>query len=65
MLPIVTYNNKKLQKMGTVRINDELLEKVKEWIKKNGIKYNYPTISAFVNKAIYEKLCELGEDEDD
>jgi len=45
--------------MGVVRIDDELLKKVKEWIKKNGNKYNYPNISTFVNSAVYEKLEHL------
>jgi len=42
--------------MGVVRIDDELLEKVKKWIKENGNKYHCPNISTFVNTAVYEKL---------
>jgi len=46
-------------KMGVVRIDDELLKRVKEWIKRNGNKYNYPNIASFVNSAVYEKLKNL------
>jgi len=45
--------------MGVVRIDDTLLEEVKEWIKKNGNKYKVPSTTAFVNSAIFEKLQEL------
>jgi len=44
--------------MATVRISDDLLKEVKEWIKKDGNKYEYPTVSAFINNAIYKKLRE-------
>jgi len=42
--------------MGVVRIDDKLHKEIQEWMKKNGNKYNFPTISAFVNQAIYDKL---------
>lgn len=42
--------------MGVVRIDDELLEKLQKWLEKNGNKYKHPTLSAFVNSAVYEKL---------
>ena len=42
--------------MATVRIDDELLEKIKKWLELNGNKYKYPSMSAFINNAIYEKL---------
>ena len=45
--------------MGVVRIDDDLLKMVKEWIKKNGNKYTYPNITSFVNSAVYEKLRKL------
>ncbi len=45
--------------MTTVRIDDELLEEIKKWIERNGNKYEYPTITAFINNAIYKKLKEL------
>jgi len=44
--------------MGIVRIDDKLHKEIQEWIKKNGNKYNFPTVSTFVNQAIYKKLEE-------
>lgn len=44
--------------MGVVRIDDKLLKQVQEWLDKNGNKYKHPTISAFINNAVYEKLNE-------
>ncbi|MEK6848242.1 MAG: hypothetical protein AABX65_01280 [Nanoarchaeota archaeon] len=41
---------------ATVRIDDALLREVQKWIKDNGNKYQYPSITSFVNSAIYEKL---------
>ena len=45
--------------MATVRIDDKLLEEIKDWIKKNGNKYECPTFTAFINSAIYRKLKEI------
>lgn len=45
--------------MGVVRIDDKLIEEVQKWLDKNGNKYKHPTLSAFVNNAVYEKLKEL------
>lgn len=42
--------------MGVVRVDNKLHKEMQGWIKKNGNKYNFPTVSAFVNQAIYEKL---------
>lgn len=42
--------------MATVRINDKLLKEIQEWLDKNGNQYKYPSVSAFVNNAVYEKL---------
>jgi len=44
---------------ATVRIDDNLLKDIQVWIKKNGNKYQYPSITSFVNSAIYEKLKKL------
>jgi predicted nucleotide-binding protein (sugar kinase/HSP70/actin superfamily) len=44
--------------MGIVRIDDKLHKEVQDWLDKNGNKYKYPTLSAFVNNAVYEKLNE-------
>ena len=42
--------------MGVVRVDDKLVKEVQEWLDDNGNKYMHPTISAFVNNAIYERL---------
>lgn len=42
--------------MGVVRIDDKLIKDVQDWLNENGNKYKHPSISAFVNNAIYEKL---------
>ena len=45
--------------MGVVRIDDKLLKDVQKWLNENGNKYKHPTLSAFVNNAVYDKLKEL------
>ncbi len=45
--------------MATVRINDKLLKEIQDWLDKNGNKYKHPSVSAFVNNAIYDKLNQL------
>ncbi len=42
--------------MAVVRIDDELLKRIKEYIQHNDNKYQYPSISSFINNVIYEKL---------
>lgn len=50
--------------MGVVRIDDILLKEIQEWLDEKGNKYKHPSISAFVNNAVYEKLKKLrGEDD--
>ncbi len=51
--------------MGVVRVDDKLLKEVQKWLGENGNKYKHPTISAFVNNAIYEKLKRLKGAEDE
>lgn len=46
--------------MATVKIDEKLLKEVQNWLDENGNKYKHPTISAFVNNAVYEKLNKLG-----
>ena len=48
--------------MGVVRVDDKLLKEVQKWLDENGNRYKHPTVSAFVNNAIYEKLKRLNED---
>lgn len=45
--------------MGVVRVDSKLVKDIKKWIKENGNRYQCPTMSAFVNMAIYEKLNAL------
>ena len=45
--------------MGVVRIDDKLIKDVQEWLDENGNKYKHPTLSAFVNNAVYGKLKEV------
>ncbi len=45
--------------MGVVRIDDKLNKEVQDWLNDNGNKYKHPSVSAFVNNAVYEKLKEI------
>ena len=47
--------------MAVVRIDDKLHKEIMNWIKENGNKYNFPTVSAFVNSSIYKKLKEVND----
>ena len=42
--------------MAVVRIADKLLKEIKSLIDKDENIYQYPSVAAFVNNAIYEKL---------
>lgn len=45
--------------MGVARINDKLLKEIRELIEKEGNNYQYPSVSAFINNTIYERLKEI------
>lgn len=45
--------------MAVVRIDDELLKRIKEYIQHNDNKYQYPTVACFINNVIYEKLNKI------
>ncbi len=62
MLHNVTICYKREGPMGVIRIDNDLQKKVEKWIKVNGNKYQFPSISSFVNNAIYEKLKRLNND---
>lgn len=51
--------------MATVKIDEKLLKEVRAWLDENGNKYKHPTVSAFVNNAVYEKLNKLRAGKDD
>lgn len=42
--------------MGVVRIDDELLRKLKELLKKEENKYRYSSIASFVNSIVHDRI---------
>jgi hypothetical protein len=42
--------------MAVVRIDDELLKKLKEILKKEENKYRYGSLASFVNSIVHEKI---------
>ena len=44
--------------MGVVRIDDKLLKEIKALLEKECNQYQYPSVAAFINSTIYEKLIE-------
>ena len=42
--------------MPVIRIDDELYEEIVELVKKKPDKYDYPSVKAFVDKAVYQYL---------
>ncbi len=42
--------------MAVVRIDEKLLKEIKKEIENGENKYQYPSVSAFVNNAVFEKL---------
>jgi hypothetical protein len=42
--------------MAVVRIDDELLKQVRKLLTDDCNKYQYPSVSAFINNAVYDKL---------
>jgi len=49
-----------MSQSATVRIDKKLLSEINKWLEKNGNKYKHPSVAAFVNSAIYEKLKNIG-----
>ncbi len=45
-----------LGKMGVVRIDDVLLKKIKDILKKDENKYRYSSIASFINSVIHDKI---------
>ena len=39
--------------MAVIKIDDELLKKVRKYIKEGANRFDYPTVKAFVDKAVY------------
>ena len=44
--------------MAVIKIDPELLKKVKKYIKEGDNRFDYPTVKAFVDKAVYGYLKE-------
>ena len=42
--------------MPVARIDKKLLDEIKDFIKKEQNRYQYPSVSAFINSAVFEKL---------
>ncbi|MDP1729320.1 MAG: hypothetical protein Q8L27_03910 [archaeon] len=42
--------------MAVVRLDDELLKKLKEILKKEDNKYKYSSIASFINSIVYDKI---------
>jgi hypothetical protein len=42
--------------MGVVRIDDELLNRLKEMLKREENKYKYGSIASFVNSIVHDKI---------
>jgi hypothetical protein len=46
--------------MAEVKIDNELLEKIKKLIKKGENKFDFPTIKSFIDKAVLKMLKDFG-----
>lgn len=44
--------------MPVVRIDEKLLREIRDFLREDGNKYKYPSVAAFVNNAVFEKLRE-------
>ncbi len=44
--------------MPVVRIDEKLLEEIKNFLRKEENRYQYPSVAAFINNAVFEKLRE-------
>ena len=45
--------------MGVIKIDDELLKKIKAYIKEGDNRFDFPNVKAFVDKAVYNYLKKL------
>ena len=44
--------------MAVIKIDDELLNEVRKYVKEGGNRFDFPTVKAFVDKAVYVYLKE-------
>lgn len=47
--------------MAEVKIDNELLERVKKFIRKGENRFDFPTVKAFVDKAVLKMLMKKGD----
>jgi hypothetical protein len=45
--------------VAVVRIDDKLLREIKKFLQRDENRYQHPSVSAFINYALYEKITEL------
>ena len=45
--------------MAVVRIDDKLLKEIKKFLEDDRNRYHHPSVSAFINYALYEKITKL------
>jgi predicted nucleotide-binding protein (sugar kinase/HSP70/actin superfamily) len=45
--------------VAVVRVDDRLLREIKKFLQKDGNCYRHPSVSAFINYALYEKIIEI------
>ena len=45
--------------MAVVRVDDKILKEIKKLLQQEENKYQHPSVSAFINYALYEKITKL------
>ncbi len=45
--------------VAVVRIDDKLLREIKKFLQRDENRYQHPSVSAFINYALYEKITKL------
>ena len=45
--------------MAVVRIDDKILREIKRFLGKDENRYKHPSVSAFINYTLYEKITRL------
>ncbi|MBI2579409.1 MAG: hypothetical protein HYW27_00730 [Candidatus Aenigmarchaeota archaeon] len=47
--------------MPVVRIDEKLLREIKDFLKRDENRYRYPSVAAFINNDVFEKLKDINE----
>ena len=45
--------------VAVVRIDDKLLREIRKFLQRDENRYQHPSVSAFINYALYEKITRL------